>query len=171
GLVARGHTVTIATPPGPHSGRLAPAGVEHVALPMRRPWDPRAVWRLRGVLRTRRIDVIHAHKGRARTLAILAGFIGPRPPLVLNRGVSFIPGRLNRLGYTTRRVDAIVAVCRSIRDDLVAIGVPAHKVEVIYSGTDVQRFHPAVDGAPFRRELGLAPHHFVITQIGVGSLR
>jgi len=172
GLAARGHDVTIATPPGPHGARLAAAaGVAHDVVPMRRAWDPRAVWRLRHVLRARRIDVIHAHKGRARTLAILAGFVGPRPPLVLNRGVSFVPGRLNRLGYTTRRVSAIVAVCRSIKDDLVAVGIPGEKIEVIYSGTDVRRFHPGVDGAALRRELGLAPADFVVTQIGVRSWR
>jgi glycosyltransferase involved in cell wall biosynthesis len=171
GLAARGHAITIATPPGPHGARLATPGVEHVTLPLRRAWDPRAAWQLRRLVSAKGIDVIHAHKGRARTLAILAGLLGPRPRLVLNRGVSFVPGRLNRLGYTTRRVDAIVAVCRSIRDDLVGVGVPAAKIEVIYSGTDVRRFHPGVDGAPLRRELGLAPEHFVITQIGVRSWR
>ena len=171
GLAARGHLVTIATPPGPHGPRLASAGVDHVPLPMARAWDARAIWRLRRLVRARRIDVIHAHKGRARTLALLAGLLGRRPPLVLNRGVSFVPGRLNRLGYTTRRVDAIVAVCRSIKDDLVAIGVPAPKIEVIYSGTDVRRFVPGVDGMALRRELGLEPDAFVVTQVGVRSWR
>jgi glycosyltransferase involved in cell wall biosynthesis len=172
GLAARGHEITLATPPGPHGARLAAAaGVAHVVLPLRRAWDPRAAWKLRALVRARRIDLVHAHKGRARTLAILAGLVGPRPRLVLNRGVSFVPGRLNRLGYTTRRVDAIVAVCRSIKDDLVRVGVAADKIEVIYSGTDVHRFHPGVDGAPVRRELGLAPEHFVITQVGVRSWR
>ena len=169
-LVARGHMVIVATPPG-HGARIATPGVEHVILPLRRAWDLRGVWRLRRLLRTRRIDVIHAHKGRARTLAILAGLLGPRPPLVLNRGVSFVPDRLTRLGYTTRRVDAIVAVCRAIKHELVAVGVPEDKIEVIYSGTDVRRFRPGVDGTALRRELGLAPDHFVITQVGVRSWR
>jgi glycosyltransferase involved in cell wall biosynthesis len=90
---------------------------------------------------------------------------------VLNRGVSFVPGRLNRLGYTTSRVDAIVAVCRSIKDDLVGVGVPAAKIEVIYSGTDLRRFRPGVDGGPVRRELGFTHDHFVIMQVGVRSWR
>jgi glycosyltransferase involved in cell wall biosynthesis len=171
GLVARGHHVVIATPPGPHGARLAGPGVEHVTLPLRRAWDPRAAVRLRRFVRAHRIDVIHAHKGRARTLAVLAGLVGPRPRLVLNRGVSFVPGRLNRLGYTTRRVDAIVAVCRSIKDDLVAVGVPAEKIEVIYSGTDIRRFHPGMDGTPVRQELGFTAEHFVIVQVGVRSWR
>jgi glycosyltransferase involved in cell wall biosynthesis len=171
GLVARGHAVVIATPPGPHGARLAGPGVEHVTLPLGRAWDPRAAWRLRRLTRARGIDVIHAHKGRARTLAVLAGLVGPRPRLVLNRGVSFVPGRLNRLGYTTRRVDAIVAVCRSIKDELVGVGVPADKIEVIYSGTDIRRFHPGMDGMPVRRELGFTAEQLVIVQVGVRSWR
>jgi glycosyltransferase involved in cell wall biosynthesis len=172
GLAGRGHIVVVATPPGVDwAARCRPAPIEHVSLPMRRAWDPRAVWRLAQLIRRRSIDVVHAHKGRARTLAMLAGLLGARAPLVLNRGVSFPVGRLNRYGYTSRRVDAIVTVCASIKDGLAAAGVPAHKIEVIYSGTDLERFHPGVDGGGVRRELGLAPDALLVTQVGVRSWR
>jgi glycosyltransferase involved in cell wall biosynthesis len=138
---------------------------------MARAWDPRAAWRLARVIRDRRIQVAHAHKGRARTLALLAGLMGGRTALVLNRGVSFPVTGLRRLGYTTRRVHAIVAVCESIKRGLAAGGVPTHKIEVIYSGTDLERFHPGVDGAPIRRERGLERSDELVTQIGVRSWR
>jgi glycosyltransferase involved in cell wall biosynthesis len=138
---------------------------------MRRPYDVRAAWRLARVIRRGRIQVAHAHKGRARTLMVLAGFLGARARLVLNRGVSFPIGPVHRVGYTTARVHAIVAVCASIKRGLVAAGVQEDKIEVIYSGTDVTRFHPGVDGVEIRRELGLAPDAFLITQIGVRSWR
>src|SRR5205807_780370 len=51
------------------------------------------------------------------------------------------------------------------------VGLPAAKSEVIYSGTDVARFHPGVVRAPLRRELGLAADHFDVTQVGVRSWR
>src|SRR5918996_6217782 len=112
GLAGRGHAVTVATPPGPvWPERLRPAGVEHVAIPMRRAWDLRAAWQIARVVRARDIQVAHAHKGLARTLVLLAGLWGARPRLVLNRGVSFRVTRARRFGYTTSRVDAIVAVC------------------------------------------------------------
>jgi hypothetical protein len=76
-----------------------------------------------------------------------------------------------RLGYTTPRVAAIVAVCESIKRGLVANGVPAGKIEVIYSGTDLARFHPDVDGRRIRAELGLAPGHALVTQVGIRSWR
>jgi L-malate glycosyltransferase len=172
GLAARGHRVTVATPPSAHwAERCRAAGIEHVAIPMHRPLDPRAAWRLARVIRGHRIQVAHAHKGRARTLAILAGMMGGRTRLVLNRGVSFSVAGVRRLGYTSRRVHAIVAVCESIKRGLVEAGVPEGKIHVIYSGTDLERFHPGVDGAPIRRELGVAGEHLLVTQVGVRSWR
>jgi glycosyltransferase involved in cell wall biosynthesis len=172
GLAARGHHVTVVTPPSETwAARCQEAGLTHAAIPMRRPYDPRAAWRLARLIRQQRIQIAHAHKGRARTLTLLAGLMGARALLVLNRGVSFRVGRVRRVGYTSRRVHAIVAVCASIKDGLVAAGVPAAKVEVIYSGTDLDRFHPGVDGSPVRRELGLSPEHAVVTQVGVRSWR
>jgi len=142
-----------------------------VAIAMHRPLDLRAAWQLARVIRRHDIEVAHAHKGRARTLAVLAGMLGGRTRLVLNRGVSFSVAGIRRLGYTSRRVDAIVAVCESIQRGLVAAGVPEGKITVIYSGTDLARFHPGVDGAPVRRELGLGPELRLVTQVGVRSWR
>ncbi|MBI2206695.1 MAG: glycosyltransferase family 4 protein [Candidatus Rokubacteria bacterium] len=172
GLKRQGHDVTVATSPSRlWAERLAAAGIAHEPIPMQRAWDPRAVAQLVRIVRRRRIQLIHAHKGRARTLALLAGIVGPRPRLVLNRGVSFPLTRWNRIGYTSGRVDAIVAVCDAIKRDLAASGVPPDKIAVIYSGTDVARFHPAVDGSPIRAELGLDAGHFLVTQVGVRSWR
>ena len=173
GLAGRGHRVVIATPPSETwAARCAEAGLIHAAIVMRRAWDPRAAWRLARLIRQERIQIAHAHKGRARSLTLLAGLMGARALLVLNRGVSFpIDGATRRVGYTNRHIHAIVAVCESIKRGLVSAGVPAEKISVIYSGTDVERFHPGVDGAPVRRELGLAADDVVITQIGVRSWR
>jgi glycosyltransferase involved in cell wall biosynthesis len=172
GLAARGHHVTVVTPPSElWATRCQAAGLAHVAIPMRRAWDPRAAWRLARLIRDQKIQIAHAHKGRARTLTLLAGLMGARALLVLNRGVSFRIGRVRRVGYTSRRVHAIVAVCGSIRDGLVASGVAADKVSVIYSGTDLERFHPGVDGRGIRRELGLTTGQALITQVGVRSWR
>jgi glycosyltransferase involved in cell wall biosynthesis len=147
GLADRGHRVVIATPPSEiWAARCAEVGLTHAAIAMRRAWDPRAAWQL-------------------------ARLMGARALLVLNRGVSFPVDGVRRIGYTSRHVHAIVAVCESIKRGLVKAGVPADKISVIYSGTDVERFHPGADGASIRRELGLAPDDLVITQIGVRSWR
>ncbi len=138
---------------------------------MRHSLDLATAWKLARLIRAERIEIVHCQKGRARTLALLAGLVVKIPVLVLNRGVSFPLDRWNRLGYTTSRVTAIVAVCESIKRGLVAAGVPDSKIEVIYSGTDLARFHPQVDGSAIRRELGVTPEQALITQVGIRSWR
>src|SRR5262249_59400046 len=122
--------------------------------------DLASAWRLARILKTHRIDVVHAQKGKGRTLALLAGLLVRIPVVILNRGVSFPLDRFQRLGYTTRRVTAIVAVCESIKQALVQSGVDAQKIEVIYSGTDTTRFHPRVDGSAGSRALPVPPPPF-----------
>jgi glycosyltransferase involved in cell wall biosynthesis len=136
---------------------------------MRSGADLRSVWRLVRIIRWHRVQIVHAHKGKARTLAVLAGMFVRIPVLVLNRGVSFPVSWLSRLGYTSPRVTAIVAVCESIRQALVRQGMDPAKIEVIHSATDTQRFHPGIDGRRIRDELRLTAEHFLITQIGVRS--
>jgi glycosyltransferase involved in cell wall biosynthesis len=170
GLQARGHDIVLATRPDSHwASRAAGAGVTYYGLPMSSELDLRSVLGLIRVLRRHRIQIVHAHKGRARTLILLAGLFADTPVLLLNRGVSYRLDRFNRLGYTTRRVTAIIAVCEAIKASLVQAGVPEAKIHVIYSGTDTERFHPGVDRARIRDELGLTTEQFLVTQIGVRS--
>lgn len=169
-LARRGHDVVIATRPADHwAQRCRRTGLVQYGVPMRSELDLPSAWRLAQIIRAHRIDVVHAHKGKARTLAMIAAAAVRLPVLILNRSVSFPLGRFQRLGYTSRRVNAIVAVCESIRQVLVRSGVDAKKIEVIYSATDTARFHPGIDGSAVRLELGLQPGDFVITQIGVRS--
>ncbi|HKZ06044.1 MAG TPA: glycosyltransferase family 4 protein [Methylomirabilota bacterium] len=172
GLHARGHHVVVATRPSPTwAEKCAAAGIAHAELSMRHALDLPAVVKLARLVREHRVQVVHCHKGKARTLALLAGALARIPVLILNRGVSFPLDRWNRLGYVIPRVTAVVAVCESIKRRLVVSGVPAGKIEVIYSGTDLTRFHPGVDGSRVRRELRLAADQALITQIGIRSWR
>jgi glycosyltransferase involved in cell wall biosynthesis len=170
GLAARGHEVVVATRPSPAwTAKTGEAGLTHYALPMRSEVDLPSARSLVGILRKHRIQVVHAHKGRARTLALMAGLFVRIPVLVLHRGVSFRLDPFNRLGYATGRVHAIIAVCESIKRGLVARGISADKVEVMYPSVDTDLFHPAIDGRPIREELGLGSTDFLVTQIGQRS--
>jgi L-malate glycosyltransferase len=164
--------VVVATRPSPiWSDKCRAAGIPYAALSMRHALDLPAALALARLIRAHDIQVVHCHKGKARTLALLAGLLVRIPVLVLNRGVSFPLDRWNRLGYVTPRVTAVVAVCESIKRRLVGSGVAAGKIEVIYSGTDLARFHPAVDGGRVRHELGLEAGQALVTQVGIRSWR
>ena len=68
----------------------------------------------------------------------------------------------------SRAVARIVAVCQAIKDDLVRQGLPAAKIDVVYSGTDTDWFDPArASGSAVRQELGLETATPLVTQIGV----
>jgi len=170
GLQRRGHHVVVATRDGgAWAEKCAAAGIPYYPVPMRSELDLASVAPLVRILRRHRIQIVHAQKGRARTLALMASLFTRIPAIVLNRGVSFPLERLSRVGYTTRRVAAIVAVSESIKQGLIARGVPAGKIHVIHSGTDTDRFHPSTDGSRVRHELGLGPEHYLVTQIGIRS--
>jgi glycosyltransferase involved in cell wall biosynthesis len=168
GLAQRGHRVIVVTRPSErwtHEGREA--GFTHLGL-FRSPVGPVGAVRLATLLRAEQVRVVHAHKGGGRTLVLLARLAGPRPPLIVNRGVSFPLSLAARLIDRGPLVARVVAVCEAIRADLVRQGVPAAKIEVVYSGTDTERFDPVrADGPRVRAELGLAPGVPLVTQIGV----
>jgi glycosyltransferase involved in cell wall biosynthesis len=167
-LVARGHRVIVVTRPSERwAAEARAAGFAHLDF-FRGPADLIGAARLAAVLRRERIEAVHAHKGGGRTLTILARGLGRRPPLVVNRGVSFPMAPVSRWLDGSRLVTRIVAVCHAIKDDLVRQGLPAAKIEVVYSGTDTERFDPArASGAGVRRELGLGMGTPLVTQIGV----
>jgi glycosyltransferase involved in cell wall biosynthesis len=170
GLARHGHHVVVATRPTEGwAERCRQAGVPYYGIPMRSEIDLRSVPPLIRILRRHHVEIVHCHKGKARTLALMAGLFVTIPVLILNRGVSFPLDRFNRLGYVTSRVTAIVAVSQSIKRTLVAQGVPAGKVTVIHSATDTNRFHPGVDRQRIRRELSLSADHYLVTQIGIRS--
>jgi glycosyltransferase involved in cell wall biosynthesis len=168
GLAARGHRVIVVTRPSERwSAEARAAGFAHLDF-FRSPADPVGAARLATVLRRERIETVHAHKGGGRTLTLLAWGWGARPPLVVNRGVSFPMARVSRWLDGSRLVSRIVAVCQAIKDDLVRQGLPSARIEVVYSGTDTEWFDPVrKNGIGVRRELGLDAGTPLVTQIGV----
>lgn len=167
-LAARGHRVTVVTRPSERWAEEARAAdFAHLGF-FHGPADPAGAARLAGLLRRDRIEVVHAHKGGGRTLTLLARGLTVRPPLIVNRGVSFPMAPVSRWLDGSRLVARIVAVCQAIKDDLVRQGLPDGKIEVVYSGTDTDRFDPArAGGDGVRRELGIDATTPLVAQIGV----
>lgn len=170
GLHERGHEVTVISRPDPVlAARCEERGVSFAGLPLRHQFDIRSMLALRRLVRERRPDVIHVHKGIAHALALAATARDPAGAFVVNRGVSFPLDVWNRGKYRTKRVDRVVTVCQQIKDVIVASGkLPDGKVEVVYAGTDVALFDPdRWDPRAFRREKNIADDRFLIAQVGV----
>ena len=73
GLATRGHDVTVATRASEiWATKMRAAGVRHYAIPMASEVDLRSAARLARLIRRHRIQIVHAQKGKARTLAMIA---------------------------------------------------------------------------------------------------
>jgi glycosyltransferase involved in cell wall biosynthesis len=170
GLRERGHEVTIVSrPDAVLQARAEESGVVFAGIRMRNQFDLSSIVTLRKLLRARRAEVIHVHKGVAHALALAATWGLPVGAFVVNRGVSFPLDFWNRGKYRTRRVDRIVTVCQQIKDVIVSSGkLPGEKVQVVYAGTDVALFDPERwDARAFRREKNIAGNAFLVAQVGV----
>jgi hypothetical protein len=127
GLAADGHEqILLAREPtrqyfaggGPALGRVS--GYEPTLLNL---------WRA-----ARRVDLIHAHSGRAHTLAALAA---AGKPLIVSRRVAF-PIRQNLLSRRNyARADHYIAISDHVRRQLIAGGVPDSKISVVYDGVSL----------------------------------
>ena len=170
GLRARGHEVTIVSrPDATLRARAEEAGVDFVGMPLRHQFDVPSMLAMRRLVRAKKPDVIHVHKGVAHAVALWATKGNDVGAFVVNRGVSFPLDVWNRGKYRTDRVDRVVTVCEQIKNVIVASGgLPPAKVEVVYAGTDVNVFDPdRWEPHAFRREKNIPDDRFLVAQVGV----
>ena len=169
GLARRGHEVgVVSRAEGEVAGRCRAEGIAFYPLPLKHEFDFASARRFARLVDERRVDVVHAHKGIAHSVALFATlFERRRPALVVNRGVSFPLDAASALKYRLR-LDAVVTVCEDIRKVVVrSAGVPAAKVHVVYAGVDLSRFDPArADGAKVRREWNVTAEGKLLLQVG-----
>ncbi|MBI2069224.1 MAG: glycosyltransferase family 4 protein [Elusimicrobia bacterium] len=99
-------------------------------------FDPGLAWALAKVIRQVRPDALHAHSAHAAGVALLSRLFllgsGLRPKLIIHRTVTDPIRRFSRWKYN--RADAVVAVCKAIKDGLVKQGVDEQKIRVIFIG-------------------------------------
>jgi glycosyltransferase involved in cell wall biosynthesis len=161
GLQERGHKVTCVfnlkshRPGGDGFESLTRNGIEIHRFRMQHLRKYLEYLRFRHFVKSENFDIIHAHRVRALQFVLrsLTGLAAP--PVVGDRKNSFpIVGRARRC-FTSDKVCKIVVNAGLIRELLVGAGVPGEKVEIIYNGIELDRFHPDVAGNGVRRELGL----------------
>ena len=118
--------------------------------------DPRAAWRLRREILTRRIDVVHAHTAHAVAVGALAT-LGTRMPLVVSRRVDF-PLRENAgTRWKYGRAASIVAVSKAVANVLVDGGIARDRIAVVPDGVDLHRVVEPATAATLAA-FGVAPN-------------
>lgn len=165
-LLARGQReqghepLVVAATDAPLLHRLRSSGLAASGVRMRADWDIAAARRLRNLIRTWRPDVVHAHDARAHALAMGALLGRASLPLVVTRRVAFVPK--GRLKYGPR-VARFIAISHAVHDALRQGGVPASRIDIVYSGVPVPRVAVARD---WRAERGWGADTVVCGVVG-----
>lgn len=125
---------------------------------------PLAWLRLFRLLRSLRVDVLHAHLFDPSVIGLSAAFLARTPVRVLTRHHSNYHTRINKgihVGLDklcTRLSDAVIAVSRHTGEHLCGVeGAPASKVRVIPNGIDFERVRVSNASAPAALKRDLAP--------------
>jgi len=145
--------------------RLRDEGVEVLTFDRRPGLDLGVAWRMARAIRSREIEVLHAHQYTPFFYGALAARAsGLRPRVIFTEHGRHYPDRVslkrriaNRLLFD-RLADEVNAVCgfsaRSLSD---RDGFRADRIEVIENGIDPARYCGRSDGAAARARLGLDP--------------
>ncbi|TEB04284.1 D-inositol 3-phosphate glycosyltransferase [Pelotomaculum schinkii] len=150
----------------PFVGIAAQAGLNAFDVTMRNRTDLSVVGKLASIIRNNNFDIVHTHGVRANLLGRLAARQANRKPVVttvhsllerdypgfFRRQVNSITERATR-GWT----DQFIAVSQGLKAKLVAGGVPADRVTVIYNGIVIEDFSPSSETAGARTMLGYGP--------------
>jgi glycosyltransferase involved in cell wall biosynthesis len=157
----QGHDVAVLADPGPLDAELERLGVRRA--PLQRGRTPASLVRATrsgaGFVRRFRPDLIHSHNVRVTALARAAAHLGlprARPPLLATyHGV--LGEEARRAARVLRAADSVACVSSSLRDEMVAGGLPAARVMVVENG---------VSPAP---ELDEDEHQRIDRELGLGS--
>lgn len=160
GLQRRGHACIVACRPGsPCMEKARALGLPVEPLAMHPDTGILAGYRLARLAERVGAEILHAHTARTHLAAVWGKRFARRPlRVVVHRRVDFsihkLPFRLSGLKYR-RGVDCYVAITEAVRRIMIGDGIPAGKIRVIHSSTDLSRFEGVVRRPGLRAELGV----------------
>lgn len=149
GLRARGHQTILACRKGTPIAKWLDAEGDVYTLPLRNALDLRSLFRLRDLIRSHEIDIIHAHNGRDYPIAWLASKIAGRGRLIFTRHVQRIPSSLLHHTRMFRAASRIIFVSRAMRNRFMdRFAGPPEKLLVIPNWIDFDALQETVAPLP-----------------------
>ncbi len=169
---AQGHDLRVAYfTEGPLGDEIEALGVAVDRISRRGLTDPRALFRLLGILRRGRFDVVHTHLRKSDLVGQLAAALAGVPVRV-SSAHNVDPWRKNALltlihRLCTRGCQQVIAVSSQVEEYLVRTRTcPAAKIVTIENGIDLERFDPERVAPADRSQWGLAPEDLAIGMVG-----
>ncbi len=163
-----GHDVTImGVPDGQMVVKAREKGVPVIEQTMRHAYDLPVLWKLVGLLKKERYDVVNTHSSVDSWLVSAAAKLAGTPVLVRTRHLS-VPLATHPFNFVYKWPDAIVTTAEMIRQSMIERnGYDPDRVVSIPTGVDLGRFNPWLDPGGIREELGLPEQGRVATMVAV----
>jgi phosphatidylinositol alpha-1,6-mannosyltransferase len=125
---------------------------------------------------THRFDAIHAFRALPEGLVAWAvARLTFRPVVIYSHGEELTTwgrgGKYKAMRFALRHADRVVANSEHTRDTLLAMGIDAARIAIIYPGVDVSVFHPGLDTTGLRESLGIGPDDKLVFSVGRLSRR
>jgi glycosyltransferase involved in cell wall biosynthesis len=151
------------------AAQLRQRGFEPITIPQRKGHDPRWISQCVGLIRRKRIDVLHTHEFSMNTYGSVASWLTRVPMIATVHGKAYYGERWRRrMAYrlVARHAVQMVAVAEDIRRFLIDhVGATPGKLCTIYNGVDSKTVCTAADGERVRYELGISKATTVIGTI------
>jgi len=144
-LARRGHRVFFAFNPSGRLAPLCPPEIVPVKVALWGTWDVVSAVKLAAIVRRHRIPLLHAHRARGSVYALIASLLARVPWLV----TVHVPQPASRFRWAA----LLLTVSEHSRQALIAQGVPADRVKVIYSGIDPDDYAPTQERRALARQL------------------
>jgi len=184
GLRAAGHRAVLVAQPAGELFRRMQQGHDLLPLAPKSDVDLAAAWSFSRLLKRLKPEVVHAHDPHALSMAATAlSIIGePHPVLIASRRSEYRVAHNSFSRWKYSQVDRFIATCESVRERLVADGIPRERITIVHDGVDVDRIArlaPANVHAAFYLPVGspiignvaaLAPHKGHIHLVDAAAL-
>jgi glycosyltransferase involved in cell wall biosynthesis len=144
-------------------------GVETVCLPLPAirkgkslPFLPFAILRLRRLLLSREISLVHVNDADdAAIVSVACRLVGI--PCVVHVRSEMVPGKFRKLRL--QWANLLIAASEGVREKAIQGGLPGAKVVTVYSGVDPWMAMAAGEGWKVRQECGISPETLVIGSV------
>lgn len=155
--------------PGWLKDRCEKASLPTVVLPMQSQWDVAWIARCCAIVRSQRVDLIHAHEFRANVYGAIVAKLCGIPLVGTVHGKNYYPDHVKRrMAYRwVSKTATMVAVSEDLRRFLQdRVGVHRDRITRIYNGVDMPERLSREGVAQFRCDLGIQPSEFAIGIVG-----
>ncbi len=152
------------------AGQLRKKGIETLVVPQRRSFDLDWLIRLGRLIRSRNVDLIHAHEFAMNVYGSMLSAVTRVPIVATIHGKNYYPEKWRRrLLYRLVAYQAkMVAVSNDLKQFIVSgLGIPERSIRVLHNGIDPAPFQSdSRQREKTRRDLGVSETQTIVGTVG-----